>query len=96
MTEDEAKTKPCIGPAPANTGIKMAERKEGYFVYGCAGSACLAWREDKDGAEWSNRKITDGAPPGGDWFQTQPSADGDTHITWKRNPHGYCGLVNRP
>lgn len=40
MTEDEAKTKPCIGPAPSNTGTVA----EGVPNYVCRASACLAWR----------------------------------------------------
>ncbi len=40
MTEEEAKTKPCIGPSPSNTGTVH----ENVPNYVCRGSACMAWR----------------------------------------------------
>lgn len=44
MTEDEAKTKPCISHAAFNVG-RAVEGPDRSIVYLCSGSACLAWRE---------------------------------------------------
>ncbi len=44
MTEDEAKTKPCIGPAPHNTGWPGNPDAQGIIIMFCRGSDCLAWR----------------------------------------------------
>lgn len=45
MTEAEAKTKPCIGPNPMNTGWLTPPNEQGVSVFVCRGSACMAWRE---------------------------------------------------
>lgn len=45
MTEDEAKTKPCIGPCPTVTGrLVRGGKEDGSDAYLCNGSACLGWR----------------------------------------------------
>ena len=44
MTEDEAKTKPCIGPRPYNTGIPQPRDADYQVIYHCSASACMAWR----------------------------------------------------
>lgn len=46
MTEEEAKTRPCIGPNPKNTGWLTAPNEQGVSVFVCRGSVCLAWRDD--------------------------------------------------
>jgi len=44
VTEEEAKTKPCIGPAPHNTGWAPEPGLDGMFIYLCRASNCMAWR----------------------------------------------------
>lgn len=46
MTEDEAKTSPCVGPRPELTGEPIAGVRPGSVaMWACRGSACkLAWR----------------------------------------------------
>ena len=43
MTEEEAKTKPCIAPCPYNVGA-AEKQTDSTIIYRCIGSACMAGR----------------------------------------------------
>ena len=86
VTEDEAKTKSCCGPMQAEYGRQA--------VVNCIGTACMAWNWDGDAAEWTNLPLTQ-LPEGAGWFQPQPPGRGDTHVSWKRVSHGFCGLARK-
>jgi hypothetical protein len=81
MTEEEAKTKPCIGPAPHNTGAPCNPNALGHMVYACAGSACLAWRWHPDGSR---------DPDLPRQFPTAPLA------AFEKMESGFCGLAGKP
>lgn len=53
MTEDEAKTMPCIAPYPYNVG-KAEAQPDGTIICRCVGSACMAWRQNAAG-DWAEQ-----------------------------------------
>lgn len=104
MTEDEAKTSPCIGPAPHNTGIaRAAVELGGASIFLCRGSACrMAWRwDDADSLDkptrvhpnvlkdhWKGWTVTDDRPDEKGYVEISPPPP--------KLPHGHCGLAGKP
>lgn len=81
MTEEEAKLKPCIGPAPQNTGELWNPGADGVIRFGCAGSTCLAWR-------WGIGNSIDGYTE----HEPHPSVPKRPDVIYG----GYCGLAGKP
>jgi hypothetical protein len=80
MTEEEAKTKWCVGPSPSNTGISITQ-PDGSYRYVCSGSACMAWRwEELGGFE----RLFDRNTPKV-WVKSGNSTT-----------DGHCGLAGKP
>lgn len=75
MTEQEAKMKPCIGPAPQNTGELWNPDGSGVVRYGCAGSSCMAW-------DWKPRLWK--LDSDGTLIPDEPSTEG--RCVWGRKP----------
>ena len=81
MTEEEAKALPCIGPHPKNTGRPGPILSDGYQIYVCAGSACMAWRWDY--FEYARLGYGAAGP-----------IETPKHIHSKED--GFCGLAGKP
>lgn len=85
MTEDEAKTKICHrsidgddSPAPV-IGNEMFAKK-----FACIGSACMAWRSDKD------MFLTEK----GNLINPEDGRRGDLRGVYVKQ--GFCGLAGKP
>lgn len=97
MTEQEAKLKPCIGPAPQNTGELWNPGGDGVTRFGCAGSTCLAWRQDEP---FDHRKRYLWSKSKGARVSGAVGNDGEWRLENPDEPmpaaHGWCGWIGKP
>ena len=100
MTEEDAKTKPCIAPCYVNVG-RAWQMGNSKTIYRCIGPACLAWRWDIEGdtkpfrvspEEANNPK----AYPGWPRLTTLPDERGWVEISPPIPTEGFCGWVRKP
>lgn len=90
MTEEEARTKMCCGPATTGQLTLLDERQPLQRL--CVAASCMAWRWTDD----IERRWTADAPEGEGWQHVE-AIGGVAH--WARThktPHGYCGLAGPP
>jgi len=84
MTEQEAKTKRCIGPADCGRLVEISKRMTNAGdtltarIRVCIGSTCMGWRWDRDG--WSLRF----------------DENGPVLARQTTESHGFCGIAGRP
>lgn len=67
MTDEEATTKPCIGPAPHNTGGPGNPEANGFVRHFCSGSRCMAWRVEIVDSYQQNDHVSKKRPEGEGW-----------------------------
>lgn len=90
MTEQEAKLKPCIGPAPQTTGELWNPGGDGVTRFGCAGSTCLAWRWHHD----EPLCVTEGTTLHPEIINTVANAEEHSlKIIRHLVPTGHCGWI---